>query len=100
MSSYKELVAQIEELQKKAEEVRKAEVQSVISDIKAKMAEFGLTTADLGMKGTEKPRKSTGHLPAKYRDPVSGACWSGRGREPRWLQEAVASGKSKESYLV
>lgn len=101
MSSYKEIIAQIEDLQKKAEEVRKAEMQHVIAEVKAKIAEFGLKASDLGLlKGSDKGKRSGGTVAPKYIDPATGASWSGRGREPKWLRAAIESGKSKESFKV
>ncbi|MBF3536347.1 H-NS histone family protein [Burkholderia pseudomallei] len=32
---------------------------------------------------------------AKYRDPASGAVWSGRGRAPRWI-----AGQDRENFLI
>lgn len=40
--------------------------------------------------------QSNGALPAKYRDPKSGATWSGRGPAPRW----VASAKDRTKFLI
>ena len=51
MASYKELVSQAEALMAQAEEVRKQELASVMADIKAKMKEFGISPADLGISG-------------------------------------------------
>lgn len=34
-------------------------------------------------------------VPPKYRDPASGATWSGRGREPEWIK-----GREREPFLV
>ncbi|EDS82163.1 H-NS histone family protein [Burkholderia pseudomallei S13] len=31
----------------------------------------------------------------KYRDPKTGATWSGRGREPGWIK-----GKKRERFLI
>jgi DNA-binding protein H-NS len=31
----------------------------------------------------------------KYRDPATGATWSGRGRAPGWIQ-----GKKRERFLI
>jgi DNA-binding protein H-NS len=36
----------------------------------------------------------------KYRDPVTGETWSGRGRMARWLKEKVEAGEDLEKYLV
>lgn len=85
--------------------MRRAEVAQAIADIKEKIAAYGLTAADLGLTGgvegksTGRARRSRGAVAAKYKDPVSGATWSGRGVMPKWLQVAVA-GKSKDEYLV
>jgi DNA-binding protein H-NS len=37
-----------------------------------------------------------GPQPAKYRDPMSGATWSGRGRAPEWLTSA----KDRSTFLI
>lgn len=95
MASYKELQHQIAELQRQADQARRAEIASVIADIKAKMAEFGITSADLGgsrMRGVA--------VAPKYRDAATGQTWTGRGKRPRWLAEAVAQGRSVESFLI
>lgn len=36
----------------------------------------------------------------KYRCPDSGATWSGRGREPRWLAAAIKAGKKRDDFLI
>jgi DNA-binding protein H-NS len=55
-------------------------VQSLIS-------EFGLTQADVfGGKKSREPSASKGKpVAAKYRDPSTGATWTGRGKAPRWI---------------
>ncbi len=37
---------------------------------------------------------------AKYRHPVSGETWSGRGNVARWLAEELAAGRALEDFLV
>jgi DNA-binding protein H-NS len=36
----------------------------------------------------------------KYRNPVTGDTWSGRGLKPRWVADALASGKTLQSFLI
>ena len=98
MATYKELQAQIESLQQQAEAQRKAEIASVIADIRAKMDEFGITLADLGTRRSSGAKGST--VAPKYRHPQTGETWSGRGKMPRWLQAAVDAGQSKDSFLI
>jgi len=59
------------------------------------MKEYGLTASDLGAIQKAKASKVSNPVAAKYKDPVSGATWTGRGRAPLWL-----NGKSKEEYLI
>ncbi len=98
MPSYKELQAQIEALKQQAEAQRKAEIASVIADIRAKMEEFGITLADLSTRRSSSAKGSS--VAPKYRHPQTGETWSGRGKMPRWLQSAVDAGQSKESFRI
>lgn len=103
MSSYRDYLAQIEELKQKAEEARKQELAAVINDIKAKIAEHGLTAADLGLAGgsrraTAAPRAG-GKVPPKYRGP-NGELWTGRGRKPAWVVAQLNSGRSLSEFEI
>jgi DNA-binding protein H-NS len=88
MSSYKELLAQREKLEKQIEEAKSREYAEVLNEIKQKMADYGITLAELGggraAKGAKAGRPRAGVAP-KYRDPDSGSTWSGRGKPPRWI---------------
>jgi DNA-binding protein H-NS len=95
MASYKDLQQQIAELQRQAAEARKSEIASVVADIRAKMQEYGISVSDLGgsrMRGRM--------VEPKYRDAATGQTWTGRGKRPRWLAEAVSQGRSVESFLI
>jgi len=98
MATYKELKAQAEALLKQAETARRAEISAVVAEIQARMREYGITIDDL--KGGAKKSKSRGAVAAKYRNPATGDSWSGRGRAPRWLSDAIAGGRSKEEFKV
>lgn len=96
MTTYKELMAQANELMRQAEEARQQEVAGVIKEIRATMAEYGISVDDL--RTGEKKRASGKSAAIAYRNPATGETWSGRGRAPRWLTDAVAAGKPKESF--
>lgn len=98
MSTYQELKAQAEELIRQAEEARKMEVTAVVTAIRAKMEEYGLTPEDLfpNLKFSKRRAKSE----AKYRDPVTGKTWTGHGRKPAWLEQALAQGRSIEEFRI
>lgn len=96
-----ELQAAIPKELAEREAQRRAALKSEILQVAAGK---GLSESDLlallggGRKG--KPAKKAGKLPAKYRDPDSGKTWSGRGKQPVWLREAVAAGKQVEDFAV
>ncbi|WP_421793345.1 H-NS family nucleoid-associated regulatory protein [Hydrocarboniphaga effusa] len=99
MTTYNDLLKQIESLTKQAEELRKTEISTVIADIKDKMETFGITLADLGAaRATKKTGGSGSKVAVKYRN--GSDIWSGRGRTPKWLADAEASGANRESFLV
>lgn len=100
MASYQEILTQIETLKHQAEEARKNELASAIAEIKRIMAEFGITPADLGFGGRAAKAKAKGSVAAKYRDPISGKTWTGRGRRPAWVVALEAEGKSLDSFKV
>ena len=47
MSSYKALLAQRDELERKIEEARETEVSSALATVKSLVSEFGFTEADV-----------------------------------------------------
>ncbi len=38
-------------------------------------------------------------VPVRYRD-SAGNTWTGRGKRPGWLTQALANGKSMEDFLI
>ena len=59
--------------------------------------EAGFTIEELF--GKNKGKKPA--LPPKYRNPKNPMqTWSGRGRRPQWLDEAIAAGKKQEDFLI
>ncbi|MCC9598391.1 MULTISPECIES: H-NS family nucleoid-associated regulatory protein [unclassified Rubrivivax] len=91
-ATYAEIQAQIEKLQAEAEALRKKEIADVVAGIKAQIAEYGLTAADLGLA----PKASRSRKPAGkalYAD-GQGNTWVGRGKRPEWIRAALAAGKT------
>ncbi|MBR8235731.1 H-NS histone family protein [Burkholderia sp. AU42008] len=97
MATYKELKAQMDALAEKAEAARAAEFQAVVDDIRTKVAEYGITEKDIFGTRRGRPTKQAGApVQAKYRDPKTGATWSGRGRAPAWIKDA----KNRNRFLI
>jgi DNA-binding protein H-NS len=100
MANYSELMAQAQALMAQAEQARKSELASVVAEIKAKMKQFGITTADLGGAGAKGATKSKSKAPAKYKGP-NGELWAGGpGRKPEWVRSVLASGKNIEDFRI
>lgn len=92
MSTYKELLAQRDELEKAIAAARNKEVADAVATCKGLIADFGLMPDDLfgGGRGKAKAKSSASvktPAPAKYRDKDSGKEWTGRGRKPDWLKD-------------
>ena len=102
--TYKQIEKQIEQLQKQAEALRNTEVKGVVERIKVAIAHYGLTAAHLGLEpraSASKKARTTGSKGTKARATFSdgnGNSWSGRGPRPRWLREALTSGRSIEEF--
>lgn len=101
MESIQELLAQRAALEKKIAEAQRTAKADAIAKVKALMAEYGLTAADLAGKAPAGPKAEPGKkVAAKYRDPATGQTWTGRGLKPKWLQAALAGGKSLEDFAL
>lgn len=104
MSTVAELMAQKAEIEKKIAEAQREERASAIAQVRALMAQHGLTVADLASRSALAPRAATGKavskVAAKYRDPSTGNSWSGRGLKPNWLKAALNGGKTLADFAV
>lgn len=112
MKSYQNILGEIQRLQRMAEKRRRKEVGAVIADIRHKMAEYGVTLEELakairkragapgGRKAKTPKAKKQRRVPAKFRDPQTGATWSGRGLAPKWLAEKEKTGAKREEFLI
>ncbi|GLU33474.1 H-NS histone family protein [Trinickia caryophylli] len=95
MATYRQLTEQLAKVQAQMAAAREKEMSATIEQIKAQIAEYGITAEELGFTGKRTARKaSSGGLPPKYMDPKTGKTWSGRGRAPAWL------GKRRERFLI
>jgi len=105
MATLKALQARIAKLQAQAQAIAKKESSTVVAKIRALMQEHGLSVTDLGnfssdgkgpSKGVTKVASRKGAGIAKFRDPKSGAEWSGYGRAPGW----IANAKNRDRFLI
>ena len=97
MTTYKELLAQRAELEKQIEAARKEALVSAIAQVRAIVAEYALTEEDVFAKKSARPQATGTHKPVAptYRDPATGATWTGRGKPPLWI-----AGKDRLNFLI
>jgi DNA-binding protein H-NS len=63
---------------------------SFLDEVKTKAASLGMSLADLvGLGGGKAAKSQTPHTATtpKYRDPETGATWSGRGYPAKWITD-------------
>ena len=112
--SIEELEAKEREFIKNAEAIalliqqrREAEKEERVAEAKAFIAKHGLTQADLfgstvieqtpAVKSARKEREKS-PVP-KFLNPATKDKWTGMGRNPDWLLDAIKEGKKKEDFL-
>ena len=101
MATLQDLLAQKQALEKEIESTKKHHRAEAVAKVRALMAEFGLTTADLGGKSASKSSAGkSGKVAVKYRNAATGDSWSGRGLQPKWLKAALAAGRRIEDFSV
>ena len=77
---------------------RKANRKAAIDAANKAAAKHGFTLDELSGKAKTSAKTPA---PAKYAHPDNpSATWSGRGRQPNWIKEALAAGKSLDDFLI
>jgi DNA-binding protein H-NS len=102
MATLQELLDQKQQLERQIAAMQSQARAEAIAKVKALMNEYGLSVADVAGKqdkASSSPAAGKKVLP-KFRDPQSGATWTGRGLQPKWLKAAIAAGKSLEEFSI
>ena len=98
-----DLLSQKAELDRQIAEMQRNERAEAITQVRTLMAQYGLSVADIAAKASG-PRisgpKAGAKVAAKYRNPATGDTWSGRGLKPKWLQSALAAGRSVSDFSI
>ncbi len=67
------------------------EVAGIEPAPEAPVLETPVAVEDIGGRGAVKPR---------YHNPTTGETWTGRGKQPTWLQAAIADGANINDFLI
>jgi DNA-binding protein H-NS len=94
----------LEELQTLAQDIeaeivnrREAERERVLAQMRELAGSLGLSLEDI----LRQERGKSGGVAPKYRHPDNPALtWTGRGKRPVWVTEALASGKTLEDLAI
>ena len=72
-----------------------------IASVRALMTEHGLTVSDLGPIAAvaRDPKSAKTASVAMYRN-ETGQTYAGRGKRPHWLRDALAAGRTLESFRI
>ncbi|WP_082721310.1 H-NS histone family protein [Burkholderia sp. ABCPW 14] len=97
MATYEELKAQLDALNKEAEAAKQREISTVLSEIREAVLRFEIRPEQIFPHWTRlrSPDKRRGPIPPKYRNPMTGETWSGRGRAPKWM-----SGLPRDEFVI
>jgi DNA-binding protein H-NS len=96
MATYKDLKEQAQALAVRIEQARLSEIQSVVARIRELAAEYELRAEDIfEFPRTRRRTRGAASTNVMYRDPVTGAGWSGRGRPPEWIR-----GKDRSRFMA
>ena len=99
-----QILDQIAKAETELVQAQQAQRNESIAKVRAAMLDAGITLADIEdgstKRATSTARPKTSSVAPKYRDPVSGNTWSGRGLKPRWMTAAMADGKKPEDFAI
>lgn len=97
--SYESVMAQIAQLQRQADHLRKEEVVKAIKQIHGIMETFSISRQELlasfKMSTSSKPR-----TPSAVQYIHGNHSWTGRGPKPKWLREALTAGAVLNEFKV
>ena len=99
------LLAQKVELDKQITKAKAEEKAAVLAHIRSAMEQYEITAEELTAapkRGRKPGSVNSGDrkpVAPKYRD-EAGNTWTGRGKQPKWVVEALASGLTLEDLLI
>jgi DNA-binding protein H-NS len=123
MATLEQIQARMKKLQAQAESIVAGRAQGALDQIRALMLKHGLTTHDIeerakgkrdraraerlglvagksksakSVKSVKSAGASKGKMPPKFRDPKTGATWSGHARPPAWIKNV----KDRSKFLI
>jgi len=95
---------EIQKLERKMRSLKTRQRRPVINAIVRSMIDFDISLEDVERAYKRRTQRAAaqpgGRLPPRYKNPETGATWSGRGRPPRWIVDAEAQGRKRDEFLI
>ena len=102
--SIEELETLVEDAQAEIVARKQAERERVLGQMRELAASLGLTLQDVARiekSSSSGPTAAAAPVQARYRHPDDPSLtWTGRGKRPTWLAQALESGKSLDDFAV
>lgn len=86
------------DVDKAIETFEEREMKAAAAEAEALLRERGYSLAQIMQMGVTKPRAKVAPKYANPADPSQ--TWTGRGRKPHWVIDALASGKSLDDLAI
>jgi DNA-binding protein H-NS len=111
MATLEQIQTRLKKLQAQADALIAKGAQGALDQIRELMIKHGLTTRDIEARAKARRERvrlglangkmnsvgaTKGKLPPKYRDPKTGATWSGHARPPAWIKNV----KDRNKFLI
>jgi DNA-binding protein H-NS len=104
LQQYRQIREQIAALEEQANQIAREVRKQALDHARALIREFDFTAEELQVVpkaarksgGGSSASSSGAQVPPKYRDPASGATWTGRGVVPAWLRDKP----NRDDYLI
>ncbi|GLQ90415.1 H-NS histone family protein [Dyella flagellata] len=93
----------IQKAQARQQELEKEKVTRVREKVQALLKAEGISFEEVfgGGAAVRGKRRATGSVAPKYRNPADPEqTWSGRGKRPRWFNDALKAGKKEKDLAI
>jgi DNA-binding protein H-NS len=91
----------INKAQMRQTELRKEKVVKLREKVHALLKAEGYSFEDIFGDGRRKAKRTSSPVAPKYRNPADPSkTWSGRGKRPRWFNDALKAGKKEKDLAI
>ena len=90
-----DLIEQKAALEKQIKQQQSRQRKKILANIIASMQKYDISLDDI-----ENLLKTPNSIAPKYCNPKTGATWSGRGKRPKWIVDAINQGVNLDTFLI